>query len=96
MTNPYRVTPVFTEATLPVGLRREHRTKAGTWGVIRVFEGELLLRTLDHGEDRVLTAGRPGLVSPGQPHRVAPLGPMRMQVEFYDAPPPSSCQEAIP
>jgi tellurite resistance-related uncharacterized protein len=26
---PYRATPVFTEATLPAGLRAEHRLKAG-------------------------------------------------------------------
>jgi len=30
---------VFNEATLPAGLRREHRTKAGASGVIRVLEG---------------------------------------------------------
>ncbi|MGC2189855.1 MAG: DUF1971 domain-containing protein, partial [Candidatus Sulfotelmatobacter sp.] len=38
---PYRCTPIFDETTLPAGLRREHRTKAGVWGVIRVLEGRL-------------------------------------------------------
>ena len=87
MSRPYRTTPVFTEATLPDGLRRDHRTKSGAWGVIRVLEGELLLHLLDRGEEHVLTSQRPGRVSPGQPHRVTPLGPLRMQIEFHEAPP---------
>jgi len=34
--------------------------------------------------ETILEPGRPGLVLPDQPHRVEPLGAMRMQVEFYD------------
>lgn len=34
-------TPVFDENTLPAALRREHRTKPGVWGVIRVLDGRL-------------------------------------------------------
>ena len=44
---PYRRTPVFDENTLPAGLRREHRTKPGVWGIIRVFEGRLRYCGLD-------------------------------------------------
>ncbi|MGB9119775.1 MAG: DUF1971 domain-containing protein [Candidatus Angelobacter sp.] len=29
--------PSVRRVTLPVGLRREHRTKPGVWGVIRVL-----------------------------------------------------------
>ncbi len=36
---PYKCTPIFDETTLPPGLRRERRTKAGVWAVIRVLEG---------------------------------------------------------
>jgi tellurite resistance-related uncharacterized protein len=79
---PYRSTPVFDETTLPAGLRGEHRTKAGTWGVIRVIEGSLKLVVAD--DETILTPERPGLVLPEQTHRVEPLGPMRMQVDFYD------------
>ena len=43
---PYKSTPVFDENTLPAGLRKEHRTKAGVWGVIRVLEGRLRYRCL--------------------------------------------------
>ena len=88
MIAPYRSTAVFDETTLPDALRREHRTKAGVWGVIRVLEGELELKFIDSGEAVVLTPDRPGLVLPEQAHRVEPMGRMRMQVDFYDREPP--------
>ncbi len=91
MVTPYRSTPVFDETTLPAALRREHRTKAGVWGVIRVVEGRLML-TLADGNEKVLTPERPGLVLPEQAHRVEPLGKMRMQVDFYDRPPALSAR----
>lgn len=88
MIAPYRSTAVFDETTLPDALRREHRTKAGVWGVIRVIEGNLKLERDDGGEAEILTPDRPGLVLPEQTHRVEPMGRMRMQVDFYDRPPP--------
>jgi tellurite resistance-related uncharacterized protein len=81
---PYKSTAVFDETTLPAGLRREHRTKAGSWGVIRVLEGRLRYQVLDPSSEVILEPGRPGLILPEQPHLVEPLGPIRMQVEFYD------------
>jgi len=88
MIAPYRSTAVFDETTLPDALRREHRTKAGVWGVIRVLEGRLRLERGDGGEAQVLTPEQPGLVLPEQAHRVEPMGRMRMQVDFYDREPP--------
>ena len=80
----YRSTPVFTEATVPPALLRSHRTAPGAWALIRVLEGRLLYRVLDPPSERVLDpAGAPGLVEPGVPHEVAPLGPVRFQVEFH-------------
>jgi tellurite resistance-related uncharacterized protein len=87
MIAPYRSTPVFDETTLPAALRREHRTKAGVWGMIRVIEGRLRFTLADGSEETVLTPAQPRLVLPEQPHRVEPLGPMRMRVDFYDRPP---------
>ena len=81
---PYRSTPVFDEATLPAALRREHRTKPGVWGVVRVLEGELRLSFVDPPEVRIVSPDMPGLLLPDQPHFVEPIGNMRMQVEFYD------------
>jgi tellurite resistance-related uncharacterized protein len=85
---PYRSTPVFDEASLPKALRSRHNTKAGVWGMIRVIEGRLKLRYLEPASEVVLEPGKPGLVLPEQPHEVEPLGAMRMQVDFYDQPPP--------
>lgn len=82
--SPYKSTPIFDENTLPVGLRKEHRTKTGVWGVIRVLDGRLRYRVLDPASETILDAEHPGLVLPDQPHLVEPLGPMRMQVEFHD------------
>lgn len=87
MAQPYRSSPVFDETTLPAALRAEHRTKAGVWGVIRMIEGRCKLRYPDPSLDRTLTPENPGLILPEQPHFVEPLGPMRMQVDFYNEPP---------
>ena len=85
---PYRSTPVFDHQTLPAALRKEHRTRKGVWGVIRVIEGEVRLsRAGGSDEGEILTSARPGVVEPEETHRVEPLGPMRMQVDFYDRPP---------
>ena len=81
---PYQCTPVFDENTLPAGLRKEHRTKPGAWGIIRVLEGRLRYQVLDPFSETILDPEHPGLVLPEQAHFVEPLGPIRMQVEFYD------------
>jgi tellurite resistance-related uncharacterized protein len=83
---PYRATAVFDETTLPAALRREHRTKAGAWGIVRVLEGELRLSFPD-GREQLLAPDCPGLIRPEETHWVEPVGPMRMQVEFYDREP---------
>lgn len=84
LAKPYKSTSVFDEVSLPAGLRREHRTKAGSWGVIRVLEGRLRYQVLDPSSELVLEPGRPGLILPEQAHLVEPLGPIRMQIDFYD------------
>lgn len=88
----YKSTPVFDETTLPAGLRREHRTKAGVWGVIRVLEGRLRYRVLEPVSESIvseaiLDADNPGYILPEQPHLVATDGPMRMRVDFFDRDP---------
>jgi tellurite resistance-related uncharacterized protein len=84
---PYRSTPVFDADSLPEALRREHRTKPGVWGVIRMLEGALRLEFGDGTAERIVAPDSPGLLLPDQPHWVTPLGAMRMQVDFYDVPP---------
>jgi tellurite resistance-related uncharacterized protein len=81
---PHHTTHVFDETTLPDGLRHEHRTKPGIWGVVRLLEGRAKLCFGDSAEEQILSPGTPGLLAPEQPHFVEPIGSMRMQVEFYD------------
>ncbi len=81
---PYKCTPVFDENTLPAGLRREHRTKPGVWGIIRVLSGRVRYHVLDPISQTVLDPHNPGRVLPDQPHFVKPLGTIQMNVEFYD------------
>lgn len=84
---PYRSTPVFDQDTLPPALRGRHATKAGVWGLIRVFEGELRLTYLEPSSEILLSSEQAAIVLPEQPHFVTPVGPMKMQVDFYDQPP---------
>lgn len=84
---PYKRTPIFDEHSLPKGLRRKHRTKPGVWGVIRVLDGRVRYVVIEPASEVILAPGHPGLVLPDQPHLVEPLGPMRMQIEFYDQKP---------
>lgn len=86
-TQPYRSTPVFDQDSLPGALRREHRTKAGTWGAIHMLAGEVRLHFTDPPSTRHLTRDRPGIVAPEQPHWVEPIGPMRLRIDFHDGPP---------
>ena len=83
----YKRTPTFTEGTVPAGLLRDHSTKEGTWGLIRVEEGKLLYVITDPRRlptERTLTPeGEPGVVEPTVLHRVEPQGPVRFHVEFF-------------
>ena len=82
----YRRTPVFTRETVPAGLLRAHTTKAGTWGLLHVLEGQLLFRVHEPASETLLEPGRPPGVIPSQaPHEVAPQGdgPLRFCIEFF-------------
>lgn len=90
----YKRTPVFNENTVPPGLRREHRTKDTVWALIHVLEGKLLYRILLPPGEQVLTPEKPGVVRPGQPHEVTPVGHVRFFVEFYAERPPAGSAHA--
>jgi tellurite resistance-related uncharacterized protein len=80
---PYRRAPIFTEATLPAGLRRRHQTKAGVWGLIVVVEGRLRFRRLDPFVETILNPAATAVVAPEEAHEAEPIGPVRFFVEFY-------------
>lgn len=80
----YKRTPVFTEDSIPAGLRADHDTKPGVWGLIHVEEGTLLY-TVHAAADRthVLNAGDTGVVAPLMKHRVEAPGTVRFFVAFH-------------
>ncbi len=80
---PYKVTAIWDQDTLPQAIRNEHRTKEGTWGLLRLLEGSATLVFTDDGRKVPVAPGKPGLIAPRETHYVALDGPARMQVEFY-------------
>lgn len=79
----YKRTPRFDETTIPKGLRKEHKTAPGVWGVIHVVSGELLYRLAETGAETVLTPDRPGVSEPEALHSVTPRGPVSFYIEFW-------------
>lgn len=83
---PYKKTPVFTENSIPAGLRKDHSTKAGVWAKIVITAGRLRYYVEALNAEAELSPVRPGIVVPGVLHRVEPVGTVRFFVEFYRAP----------
>ena len=82
---PYRRTPTFDQTTVPDGLRREHATKAGVWGVITVETGRLRYSiAADRDASWVLSSRLPGVVAPQELHYVELLDAhTQFHVRFY-------------
>ena len=83
MSEPYASSPIFDEQTLPNALRNDHRTKVGTWGLLRVLEGEVRLIFTEPLTEHRVTPVSPAIIPPQATHYVVPVGAMRMQVEFW-------------
>lgn len=71
-----RNSALWDEASMPEGLRREHRLGRGTWGILHVESGSL---RFDESE---LEAGGTRVIPPGVTHRVEPLGQVSFWIEF--------------
>lgn len=81
---PYRTIGPFDAATLPAGLRAEHRLKEGAWGLLALSAGSLRFVWDDElgGADDL--AAPATLVIPSQvPHHVEGEGPFSLTVAFY-------------
>ena len=63
---PYASSPVFDENSLPDALRHEHRTKTGTWGLLRVLEGEVRLVFRDAPGPLRVTVDHPAMIPPAE------------------------------
>jgi tellurite resistance-related uncharacterized protein len=80
----------FTIDTIPAGLLKEHSTKEGTWGVIRVHQGkleytilepELSVHILDAESDSI------AIIEPTMLHQTKGLtNDLKFVVEFYRVP----------
>jgi tellurite resistance-related uncharacterized protein len=81
----YKRTTPFTEATIPAGLLRDHRTKAGVWARIVVDAGQLELTFEAPVRTFLLVPARVGIVPPEVAHHVTPIGPVQFHVEFLRA-----------
>jgi len=80
----YKRTPDFDATSIPAGLRRDHSTKPGVWGVIHVLEGQLRYAVEPPlARVSIVDAAHPGIVVPQILHRVEPLGAVRFHVAFH-------------
>ena len=80
----YRKTAEFNERTIPESLRKDHSTKPGVWAEIHVIDGKLIYRVDSLGAKFELSPGAPGVVIPEIRHSIAPIGPVRFFVKFYE------------
>jgi len=80
----YSRTREFTPETLPDGLKAAHSTKAGTWALLHVLEGQVLYRLEAPGSGEQLAGtGDKVVIEATVPHRVSFVVPGRFFVEFY-------------
>jgi tellurite resistance-related uncharacterized protein len=84
----YKRTPTFSEADIPAGLLRQHKTKPGVWGLIHVSRGALEY-VIEGSADapQIVTPGDRAVVLPEIEHHVAPRGEVEFLVEFWRRPP---------
>lgn len=78
----------FTPSKIPKGLLREHTTKAGTWGVIKIFKGKLRYTINEPSPaEYILDKDTRGIIEPQVKHEVAALtDDLEFVVEFYRIP----------
>ncbi len=86
----YRRIGPFTPATLPSGLRSEHRLKQGVWGLVRLLEGSVTFVWDDAAAgSRDLSAPAEILVPPTVPHHLVGDGPFVIEIDFLAVPKPA-------
>lgn len=79
----YRTIGPFDERTLPQGLLKEHRLKAGCWGRLDIIAGEVLLVWDDgNGAPVRLGEGDIAVIPPARPHHLEPQGAFSLSIAF--------------
>ena len=80
----YGRTRDFTPENLPDALKVAHSTKAGTWALLHVLEGNVLYQLEAPGAgEQLASAGDTVVIEAAVPHRVSFVAPGRFFVEFY-------------
>jgi tellurite resistance-related uncharacterized protein len=74
--------------TIPSGLLKEHNTKKGTWGLIRVLKGQLEYKIIETDKStHVLDKDNHGIIEPTKLHQVKALtDDLEFVVEFWRVP----------
>lgn len=93
---PYQRTQIFDAHSIPTAWRSMHETNSGVWGKISVIEGQLTLRFIEDGSEKLLVPERFGIVCPRQAHELEPLGSVRFYVEFFSETPTGQPQQIPP
>lgn len=75
--------------SLPGGLLHSHRVPEGRWGLLRVTEGAVDFQFEPEAGTHTyhLTAGQSQAIPPGVPHRLIPVGAVRLELGFLGRPP---------
>lgn len=82
-----RIAGPFDEATLPAGLRRDHRVGERTWGLLRILGGSIgFAMATNPPVTADLRVGDTQAIPPGVTHAVHPRGPTLLQVDFLTRP----------
>lgn len=79
----YSETPVYTEATIPAALQKEHSTKEGTWALLTVHSGAIDYVVPLRGSTTTVRTGEAIVIEPQVVHHVSLTGEVCCQVQFY-------------
>lgn len=80
----YAQSPTFTHETVPESLLKCHNLKSGTWGHLRVEEGEITFYLDEEAEPvGIVRAGETFVILPEERHYIRVSNDARFFIEFH-------------
>lgn len=79
----YSRTKVFTETSVPAGLRSNHALNKDTWGLLQVKTGGLRYYLEETGTETELSEGQSLVIQPESLHHVSTSGPVTFDIVFF-------------
>lgn len=78
-------TPTYTHETIPEELLELHVNENGSWSMVHVLSGEIELYCEDKlpGTPQRLARRSPGIVEPGEHHRLALCGEVKFYIQYF-------------